>query len=418
MKDSPSNETATGLTEMFSDPEVRQAYAEGFQHTWIASQLTMIRQQRGLTQKDLAAMVGTKQPGIARMERDDYGKWNIGTLTGIAAALDCWLSVSFESYGTLLEKVAAFRSPEFLQRPSFHQDPIINPAVQEWPALAHPGPHGEMSRKLRKWFDARTPLTALSTWLTGEDLPSAGDDIPPSLWLSDALSNCPLHQADLAASRIAQFLEESTATGSLFTATGSFAVELFRLMSAWPRPEAFSEPLEFAWTRSPGTPEGDLLRHPLRRNQVEAMKHNQSNDRFENIWLNFVEDWHGNSDSDVKVLTGLKGLIMIPDAPNAFKFVEGYKRIDLRSQRRTEARSNSLRLAKLLGKTLNTIPTGHLDSFRDRVWKEARQGDLDENLLNAVSVTAPPQLGGTEGFVVQEYLVNQLGESAALTLIP
>jgi len=50
--------------ELLQDPEVREAY-EALQPVY---QLTRLRILRGLTQKQLAELVGTKQPSIARLE--------------------------------------------------------------------------------------------------------------------------------------------------------------------------------------------------------------------------------------------------------------------------------------------------------------------------------------------------------------
>lgn len=46
------------------DPEVRQAYDE----LELAHQIALLRIRRGLTQQELADLVGTKQPSIARLE--------------------------------------------------------------------------------------------------------------------------------------------------------------------------------------------------------------------------------------------------------------------------------------------------------------------------------------------------------------
>ena len=50
--------------ELLSDPEVRKAYDD----LEPAYQVARLRIRRGLTQKQLADLVGTKQPSIARLE--------------------------------------------------------------------------------------------------------------------------------------------------------------------------------------------------------------------------------------------------------------------------------------------------------------------------------------------------------------
>jgi transcriptional regulator with XRE-family HTH domain len=182
------------LIEGFQDREAREGYAEGYLHTWIASQLATVRQQRGLTQKALAGILGTKQPGVARMERDDYGKWNLATLTRVAAALDCRLKVSLESYGTLVREIEEFASPEYMQRPDFAHDPLLHPEMGRWKGLDGAGPVGYMRRQVRSWVDAGAPVEQMRRWLSGRDLPPVGDEYAPSHWVLAGLAECPAEE--------------------------------------------------------------------------------------------------------------------------------------------------------------------------------------------------------------------------------
>ncbi len=56
--------------------------------------IEMLRQLRGWTQTDLAEVVGTKQPTIARIERGDVGV-TLRKLVGIADALEVPLHMLF-----------------------------------------------------------------------------------------------------------------------------------------------------------------------------------------------------------------------------------------------------------------------------------------------------------------------------------
>ncbi len=179
------------LIESFRDRDTREGYAEGFLQTWIASQLAAVRQQRGLTQKALAEAIGTKQPGIARMERDDYGKWNLQTLARAAAALDCRLKVSLETYGSLIEEIVAFTSPEYLLRLDFAHDPVIAPQFAFWPEMNAPGPVGYVRRAVTEWLARDAPVDQLAVWLSNPNLALAGDELPPSYWLIRALDGAP-----------------------------------------------------------------------------------------------------------------------------------------------------------------------------------------------------------------------------------
>jgi len=78
------------LAEENQDPEFRKAVAEMAP----AYQLARLRIMRGLTQKELAEKVGTKQSGIARLE-SGKGEPNLASLKRIAQALDCRLEIRF-----------------------------------------------------------------------------------------------------------------------------------------------------------------------------------------------------------------------------------------------------------------------------------------------------------------------------------
>ena len=78
--------------ELLADPEVKAAY-EALE---TAQQIARLRLARGLTQGELAALVGTKQPSIARLEK---GKTlpSLAFLTRVADALGARLVVRLEA---------------------------------------------------------------------------------------------------------------------------------------------------------------------------------------------------------------------------------------------------------------------------------------------------------------------------------
>lgn len=61
----------------------------------IAEQVYEARTERGLTQNELAEMVGTSQSAVARIENADYDGRSIRTLAKIARALKLRLQVNF-----------------------------------------------------------------------------------------------------------------------------------------------------------------------------------------------------------------------------------------------------------------------------------------------------------------------------------
>lgn len=77
------------------DPARIAAIAEEKQKIQIAEQIYQLRKKAGLTQKELAEMVGTTQSVISRLEHTDYNCERIDTLQKLASALHCRLEVTF-----------------------------------------------------------------------------------------------------------------------------------------------------------------------------------------------------------------------------------------------------------------------------------------------------------------------------------
>ncbi len=77
---------------MHRDPLVKKAYDELAPEFELANQLIGKRIERGLTQAELAKMLGTKQPAIARLESGTYNS-SLKMLEKVAKALDAKLTV-------------------------------------------------------------------------------------------------------------------------------------------------------------------------------------------------------------------------------------------------------------------------------------------------------------------------------------
>jgi transcriptional regulator with XRE-family HTH domain len=105
----PKNFEATpvrylSLKPQWSDREYREAYLEASIEQGIAWQIRINRQKRGLTQKDLAKTLKTRQSAISRLEDPEHGAYNLKTLIEIAKAFDCALSVKYIPYSRLAEE--------------------------------------------------------------------------------------------------------------------------------------------------------------------------------------------------------------------------------------------------------------------------------------------------------------------------
>ncbi len=111
------------LREDFQSEEARYGYVESHSNTVIAAQIRSTREQREISQEQLAKLIGTKQPGIARLENCNYDSWKVETLRKIARALGVRLSIRFEEFGTLPREIQTFKD-RLTPRP-FQDDPVF-----------------------------------------------------------------------------------------------------------------------------------------------------------------------------------------------------------------------------------------------------------------------------------------------------
>jgi predicted transcriptional regulator len=58
--------------------------------------LADLRRRRGITQQDLAQMLGTKQPAISRLEQPGYDRWNYATVRKAVEVLGGRITVVVE----------------------------------------------------------------------------------------------------------------------------------------------------------------------------------------------------------------------------------------------------------------------------------------------------------------------------------
>ena len=77
------------------DPEMREMVAEEAVQAQVARMIYEARVAAGLTQKQLADLLGTQQSAIARLEDADYQGHSLGMLRRIAEALNQKLEVRF-----------------------------------------------------------------------------------------------------------------------------------------------------------------------------------------------------------------------------------------------------------------------------------------------------------------------------------
>ncbi len=124
-----------GLKTEFEDLDYRYGYAESFLNTKIATQIKTLREQRGKTQAEVAALMGIKQPGYQRFEDVNHSVWKTDSLWSIARANGVRLNISFETFGSLLDDKKYF-TKESLDRPPFEDDPAFKDQPDEEPKKA------------------------------------------------------------------------------------------------------------------------------------------------------------------------------------------------------------------------------------------------------------------------------------------
>jgi predicted transcriptional regulator len=75
------------------DPELQEMVKEASINAQVSSIVYDVRKQAGLTQRQLAELIGTTRSVIARLEDADYEGHSLSMLARIAAALDRKLEI-------------------------------------------------------------------------------------------------------------------------------------------------------------------------------------------------------------------------------------------------------------------------------------------------------------------------------------
>lgn len=112
------------LKQAFKDKDYRHGYADEFLNSTIATQIKVLREQHGWSQKELAKRAQMRQPRISVMENVNYSSWSINILRKLAEAFDLTLCVSFETFGKRLADIERFNRAN-LERFSFDNDPVF-----------------------------------------------------------------------------------------------------------------------------------------------------------------------------------------------------------------------------------------------------------------------------------------------------
>jgi transcriptional regulator with XRE-family HTH domain len=120
------NELVEGLRQTLRDEGDRYVYADTVVNALVSAQIKALRENRQLSQQELADQIGTKQSGISRLEKADYSTWKIETLRRLARAFSVRLRIGFEEFGSLPSDIRGFTKERLCPR-SFADDPVFNP---------------------------------------------------------------------------------------------------------------------------------------------------------------------------------------------------------------------------------------------------------------------------------------------------
>ncbi len=83
------------LREDLKDPEFKAHYQEERQALKLAMKIAKLRERKGLSQQQLAKLMGTSQQAISRIESGEYEGFTLKTLEKIAEATGTKVKIEF-----------------------------------------------------------------------------------------------------------------------------------------------------------------------------------------------------------------------------------------------------------------------------------------------------------------------------------
>lgn len=118
--------TVKSLWKRMTNKEYRDSYVAAHISNTVSSQINLLREARGWTQKDLAKKAGMSQSRISALEDPNYENIEVGTLRRLASAFDVALTVRFIPYSELATWTAELSTEKMIVA-DFANDEIAHP---------------------------------------------------------------------------------------------------------------------------------------------------------------------------------------------------------------------------------------------------------------------------------------------------
>jgi transcriptional regulator with XRE-family HTH domain len=109
----------------FRDFDYRHGFADSLLDSYIATQIQVLREQRGLSQGELATRARLHQSQVSKLEDVNNSSWTIKTLRRLARAFDLVLVVRFEEFAKVLPDADGLERSALERRP-FNRDPAFS----------------------------------------------------------------------------------------------------------------------------------------------------------------------------------------------------------------------------------------------------------------------------------------------------
>ena len=106
------------LTQQMQDKRFAARFERAGEAWDVALQIASLREQAGLTQKELARLLKTSQQQISRLESPDYEGHSLANLRRVAEALHARVRVVFEPDEKSVKRVAQPVAPYRVKRAS------------------------------------------------------------------------------------------------------------------------------------------------------------------------------------------------------------------------------------------------------------------------------------------------------------